>query len=419
MSENTTNTMDNQGESNNNENNNTSNNNNTNNNNTNEDDNVTPWTVHASGNKGVDYNKLVAKFGSSLIDEDLIQRLERVTGRPAHPFIRRGIVFSHRDLKDMLDLYERGEPFYLYTGRGPSSEALHLGHLVPFLFTKWLQDTFQAPLVIQMTDDEKFLWKDLDLEEARRLTTENAKDIIAVGFDPDRTFIFSDLDYMGTLYRNVVRIQRCITATTAQRVFGFRSEDCIGKYAFPAVQAAPSFSTSFPTVLQGRALRCLIPCAIDQDPYFRVTRDVAPRIGQPKPALIHSKFLPALQGAQTKMNASTGATAVYLTDSKGKIKKKINKHAFSGGRDSAEEQRQHGADLTVDIPYHWLRFFMDDDAALADIAERYASGAMLSGEIKKVLIDTVTPIIQEHQERRGRITDEDVAQYMKPRPLQF
>ena len=32
-----------------------------------------------------------------------------------------------------------------------------------------------------------------------------------------------------------------------------------------------------------------------QDPYFRMTRDVAPRLGFGKPALIHSKFFPALQ----------------------------------------------------------------------------------------------------------------------------
>lgn len=43
--------------------------------------------------------------------------------------------------------------------QGPSSEALHLGHLVPFVFTKWLQDAFKVPLVIQLTDDEKSLWK--------------------------------------------------------------------------------------------------------------------------------------------------------------------------------------------------------------------------------------------------------------------
>ncbi len=47
-----------------------------------------------------------------------------------------------------------------------------------------------------MTDDEKFLWKDLKLEEAHRLAYENAKDIIACGFDINKTFIFSNLDYM-------------------------------------------------------------------------------------------------------------------------------------------------------------------------------------------------------------------------------
>ena len=52
------------------------------------------------------------------------------------------------------------------------------------------------PLVIQMTDDEKFLWKELELEEAHRLASENAKDIIACGFDSKKTFIFSNLDYM-------------------------------------------------------------------------------------------------------------------------------------------------------------------------------------------------------------------------------
>lgn len=40
---------------------------------------------------------------------------------------------------------------------------------------------------------------------------------------------------------------------------------------------------------------CLIPCAIDQDPYFRMTRDAAPRLGHLKTALIESRFFPALQ----------------------------------------------------------------------------------------------------------------------------
>lgn len=62
---------------------------------------------------------------------------------------------------------------------------------------RWLQEAFDVPLVIQLTDDEKFLWKDLTLEEASRLSFENAKDIIALGFDVEKTFIFSDLEYIA------------------------------------------------------------------------------------------------------------------------------------------------------------------------------------------------------------------------------
>jgi len=38
-----------------------------------------------------------------------------------------------------------------------------------------------------------------------------------------------------------------------------------GKISFPAIQAAPSFSNSFPQIFGNRKdIMCLIPCAIDQ-----------------------------------------------------------------------------------------------------------------------------------------------------------
>lgn len=66
-------------------------------------------------------------------------------------------------MSTFLNLYFSGNdtpPFYLYTGRGPSSEALHLGHMISFLFNKYLQDVFNVPFVIQITDDEKYFFKD-------------------------------------------------------------------------------------------------------------------------------------------------------------------------------------------------------------------------------------------------------------------
>ena len=84
------------------------------------------------------------------------------------------------------------------------------------------------------------------------------------------------------------------------------------------------YSSSFPFIFNGRGdIPCLIPCAIDQDPYFRMARDVAPRIGYPKPSLILSTFFPALQGAQTKMSASDPTTCITLTG------KRYFAHAFS------------------------------------------------------------------------------------------
>lgn len=61
-----------------------------------------------------------------------------------------------------------------------------------------------------------------------------------------------------------------------------------------------------------------------KDPYFRMTRDVAPRLGVPKPALMHSSFFPALQGAKSKMSSSEGNTSIFLTDTPKNIKDKVN-----------------------------------------------------------------------------------------------
>ncbi|XP_042215823.1 tryptophan--tRNA ligase, cytoplasmic-like isoform X2 [Homarus americanus] len=382
---------------------------------------VDPWNVQASSNKGIDYDKLIDRFGSSRIDDTLLERFEKLTGQKPHHFLRRGIFFSHRDMHRILNLIEAGKKFFLYTGRGPSSEAMHLGHLIPFLLTKWLQDAFDVPLIIQLTDDEKYLWKDLKLEQCNKLAYENVKDIIAVGFDMNKTFIFSDIDFLGgEFYKNILRVQKHVTFNQVKGIFGFDESSNIGKIMFPAIQAVPSFSSSFPFIFgEKKDIPCLIPCAIDQDPYFRMTRDVAPRIGFQKPALIHSTFFPALQGASSKMSSSDENSSIFLTDTANQIKKKINKYAFSGGKDTLEEHRELGGDCEIDVSYMYLKFFMEDDSRLEEIRQQYSSGKMLTGELKAELIKILQKLIAEHQERRKVVTDDTVKQYMTPRALNF
>jgi tryptophanyl-tRNA synthetase len=101
---------------------------------------------------------------------------------------------------------------------------------------------------------------------------------------------------MGTMYPNVCRFQKHINMSTLKAIFGMDFSDNCGKAAYPAIQAAPCLSSTFPHIFGNKNIPCLIPCGIDQDPYFRMTRDVCSKLKAPKPAGFYSKFFPSLQG---------------------------------------------------------------------------------------------------------------------------
>ena len=164
-------------------------------------------------------------------------------------------------------------------------------------------------------------------------------------------------------------MQKRVTSNRVSKTMGLEPSDCVGKFAYSATQAAPAFSSSFPHMFGPNSnYQCLIPCAIDQDVYFRTTRDSAPSCGYKKPAVIHSVFLPAMEGPDKKMSSSTGAAStVFLDHDMEHIRQTIHKYAFSGAPNTLEELERDGANLEIDVSYQYLRFFMDDDAKLADV----------------------------------------------------
>ena len=360
---------------------------------------VTPWEV--SGR--VDYDKIMTKFGTEPIDQNIIDSLARLTGGDIHFMLRRGIFFTQRDLGWLLDQVKKGENFYLYTGRGPSDHT-HIGHLVPWVFTKWLQDKFHAKLIFQLTDDEKFLFNEnLDTEKTHSLALDNALDIVALGFDPKLTEIMIDTDRSGLLYPQAIKIAKKITFSTVKATFGFDLSANIGMIFYTSIQAVPAMIES---VRAGKNIPCLIPYGIDQDPHFRIARDVLPRLGFLKPASIMSIFIPPLSGVEGKMSSSDPNSAIFVTDSAAVVRKKINKYAFSGGRTSVEEHRKLGGNTDIDVSYQWLRImFEPDDAKLKKIHDDYISGSLLSGEMKALLIERVNAFLKRHQELRERAKD--------------
>ena len=366
---------------------------------------VTPFETK-SVNRKFNYDKLIQEFGVEKIDDALIKRFIKVTGHLPHHFIRRGIFFAHRQLNEILDDYEKGLPIFIYTGRGPSSDSLHLGHIIPFMFTKWLQDVFNAIVVIQIADDEKYYFKDLPFKTIYELGFENAKDIICLGFNPEKTFIFSNNDYSRTMeMQNIVHeLLKKVNMTTIKSVFGLELSSCAGQFMWPFYQIAASFAPCF-KFINNTNVRCLIVYAIDQDPYFRISRDVAEKLGFHKPTSLMCKFLPALEG-DSKMSSTLISNTIFMTDNSNEIKDKIMKHAFSGGKDTLKEHREKGADLSVDISYIWLCYFMEDDEELDRIGMEYSSGRMLTREIKEIAINVITKVIIDHQQKRALITDE-------------
>src|SRR3989344_4445686 len=286
---------------------------------------VTPWEVQGS----VDYDKLIKEFGVSHIDDDLLKRIEKKAGE-LHFMLRRKIFFANRDLKWILDEYDKGNKFFLYTGRSPSG-PIHLGHLMPWIFTKWLQDKFGVELWFQFPDEEKFLFnKDLSFEDTGKWLNENMLDVVALGFDPKKTHFIVDTKHAGLMYKGACEVAKKITFSMVKSSFGMNESTNIGSIFYTSMQAVPAF---LPSMLKGKNIPCLIPHAIDQDPHFRLTRDILPKLGYYKPASIQCVFLPPLTGNDGKMSSSAEAT-IFTTDSEKEVEKKINKYAFSGGKDT-------------------------------------------------------------------------------------
>lgn len=198
------------------------------------------------------------------------------------------------------------------------------------------------------------------------------------------------------MYKEAVKIAKRITFSTVKSSFGFDDSTNIGAIFYTSMQAVPAI---LPSVLKKKNIPCLIPLGIDQDVHFRVARDVYPKLGFYKPAIFHSIFMPGLQEGG-KMSASDVMSAIYTTDTPDLVKKKINR-AFSGGKDTVEEQRKYGGNPDIDIPFQYLRiFFEPDDAKLKKIYDDYKSGRMLSGEMKQICIEKINKFLAEHQKKR-------------------
>ncbi len=355
---------------------------------------VTPWEVKGK----VDYKKLAEQFGVKLLTEDDIKKIEELAG-DSHYLLRRGFFYAHRGLENIVERMASGKRWALYTGRGPSAD-LHLGHIIPWIFAKWVCDRFNVELFFEMTDDEKFLVRDVPLEEANRYAYDNALTLVALGFKPNQLHLIIDTEDISYLYKIAIKVAKCLTLSTVKHTFGFTDSTNIGAAFFPTLQIAVAF---LPTELYGEEAPVLIPAGIDQDPYFRLARDVADRLGYPKPCTIYCKFVPALTGEE-KMSASRPETAIYILDSDDIVRRKIM-NALTGGQPTRELQKKLGGNPEICVVYRYFMAYVSDDNLVKKIYEDCKSGKLICGECKKILYENIVKLLHELRERRERAKD--------------
>ena len=338
--------------------------------------------------KKSDYERLINEFGAKPIDDEII-----LSFRKPHKFLLMELFYAHRD----LDLYLReklnGNPVSIVSGRGPSN-YMHIGHLVIFEFVKWLQDELDAEVYIPLSDDEKYVFgKVKSLKQAYVYAIDNALDLIALGFKKGKTFFFVSTR-LSEIYELSVTLSRYLTFNTVRATFGLEGEGVnSGVVFYAAVQAAHIL---LPTAKKG--LLVLVPIAMDQDPYMRLTRDIALKAGFKKPAAIYSKYISGL--TREPMSASKPETSVFLIDNEEEVRKKIWS-AFTGGRPTIEEQRKLGGNPDICVVYEWLKVFVFKDLKnMNEHAYKCRSGELLCGECKRMLADALIKRLAKHKARK-------------------
>ncbi len=352
---------------------------------------VTPWEVSGE----IDYDRLMKEFG--------IEPFARFSkALPDSMLFRRGTVYGQRDFERIAECIKNGKEFVMMTGLMPSGK-FHFGHksLVDQII---YYQSLGAKVYVAVADIEAYNTRTPDMKELRRVAIEEyLLNYIALGLKPQNCdFYFqsarsNDAKKSNAYYRLAGLCARHVTFNEMEAVYGKISP---GKMSSSLLQAADMLHAQLPEF--GGPKPVLVPVGFDQDPHIRLARDISQRIKEDdfiQMSSTYHKFAVGLKGG--KMSSSDPTSYIALTDTPEDAATKIRKHAFSGGRATAEEQKRLGANPDIDVSYLWLKeFFEPDDRKLRQIYDKYKSGSMLTGEIKELLIERVTAFLKEHQRKR-------------------
>lgn len=401
-----------------------------------------------------DYSKLFDEFG--------IVPFETILSEIPNPhlYMRRRVIFGHRDYQTILEAMRNKTPFAVMSGFMPSGR-IHFGHKMVMDEIIWHQQT-GAHAFFAVADMETHSIRNTPWERCTEIgINEYVLSLIALGFESDGHIYFQS---KNSLVKDLAfELGARVNLSEMGAIYGFSGETHISHMLSTLIQSADILQPQLAEY--GGPKPVVIPVGADQDPHIRLTRDIASRMrmfkveprdgyisvraraankvamraianrmegktrlyaehldiydnddmtviesivreveiehggcGFYQPASTYHRFMSGLTGG--KMSSSNPNSVIALTESPNVAAAKIKK-AKTGGRITLAEQRRSGGEPQKCTVYELLMFhLLEDDEQLAEIFKKCRDGGRTCGKCKALAVELMSNFLKEHQEKR-------------------
>lgn len=351
---------------------------------------IDPWGVTDID----DYTRLFTEFGIEPM-EPLISRIPQ-----PHRYIRRGLIFGHRDFQLILKAIYDKERFAVMSGLKPSN-VYHFGNLMTAEEVVYFQ-RLGGEAFFCIADVEAYADNAIPFDESEKIALNNIADVLALGLDPKRAYIYRQSKEIRVM--NLATIfSRGVTKAMMEAIYGERP---FGLYLSALIQAGDILMAQLKDF--GGPKPVLVPVGIDQDPHIRLTRDLARRFQEDfnfiLPSATLHKLIRSLTGGK-KMSKREPMGMLTTDDDPELIERKI-KFTFTGGRATEAEQRSLGGEPLKCVVYEYCLFHLiEDDKELERVFDECIRGERLCGECKSQVYEAAVRFLVEHQRRKASAYD--------------
>ena len=267
---------------------------------------IDPW----GSSQSTDYSSIIEQFGLNSMDG-----LDLPSPSRLH---RRGIIFAHRGLENILQERKKGNPFGVLTGLMPSGQ-MHLGHSMVIDQVKWFQQQ-GGDVTIAVADLESNATRGVSLEQGRKIATEEyVANYAALGLDPDKTTVYFQ-SQRNIVQRMGFQLGKRTNLSELEAIYGFDGATNLAHIQAPLVQAGDILHPQLDDY--GGLRPIVVPVGVDQDPHLRLTRGLASKTNW-------FNLKDAKMGLQVGVSIQNENSHALGVDSNGRVDKQRQSEVFT------------------------------------------------------------------------------------------